>query len=160
MLLGRHAALEGAGFSFESVMPLVPSDQTVLPTATVGGRRVFPLHDFVTVLEIGACWTVAGTATALSVDFNLFSNTDGTGVATAKLNGTAGFITSPSVASQVAGRVLTKDIGNAILIDLIKGQSIEARVAVAAAGGSILPYVLVIPRAETNANLVGNVVSL
>lgn len=152
-LFGRP--LRGAGIGWESRTPLIPEPDSTSPLDVTGTNSVdFTCRDFFTVLEIGFIWQVAGTSTALIMDFDKFTAPNAAGDVTDKLDGTNGVITSPDVASQAVAGVLTKDLGDTLGIDLDKGNSVRAIVTTTVTGGSGIPYVLGIARAETNANLV------
>lgn len=151
-LFGRE--LRGAGYAFESRQALIPNVSGTSPVVTTGANSLdFQCRDFCTVMEIGFIWQVAGTVTALVMDFDKYTAPNGAGTATDKLDGTNGVITAPTVAGQAIGNVLYKDLSNALEIDLNKGNSVRAIVTTTTTAGSGIPYVLVIPRAETNANL-------
>lgn len=151
-LFGRP--LRGAGSGWESRQALIPDPSGTSPVVTTGANSLnFQCHDFCTVLEIGHIWQVAGTVTALVMDFDKYTAPNGAGTLTDKLDGTNGTITAPTVAGQAIGNVLYKDLGNTLDIDLNKGHSVQAIVTTTTTAGSGIPYVLVIPRAEINANI-------
>lgn len=151
-LFGRE--LRGAGYAWEGRQALIPNPSGTSPVVTTGANTLnFQCHDFCTVMEIGHIWQVAGTVTALVMDFDKYTGPNATGTATDKLDTTNGVITAPTVAGQAIGNVLYKDLGNALEIDLNKGNSVQAIVTTTTTAGSGIPYVLVIPRAETNLNL-------
>lgn len=151
-ILGRP--LQGAGMAYESRMALIPDPSGTSPLVTTGANTLdFVCHDFCTVVEIGHIWQVAGTVTALVMDFDKYPSPNGVGTVVDKLDGTNGVITAPTVAGQAAGNVLYKDLGNTLNIDLDKGNSVRAIVTTTTTAGSGIPYVLVIPRAEVNGNL-------
>lgn len=149
----------GAGYGWESRQALVPTPSGTSPVVTTGANALdFTCKDFVSVLEIGFIWEVAGTVTALVMDFDKFSGPNAAGTVTDKLDGTNGVITAPSiVASQAIGSVVHKDLGDTLSIDLDKGNSIRAIVTTTTTAGSGVPYILVVPRAETNANLAATI---
>lgn len=151
-LFGRP--LCGAGFGWESRIPLVPIAGGTVPVITSGANSLnFNVLDFFTVLEIGFLWQVAGTATALVMDFDRYPTTGAVGGVTDKLDGTNGILTAPTVASQAVGNILYKDLGDTTPVDLQKGDSVQAIVTTTTTAGSGVPYVLGIARAETNANM-------
>lgn len=146
--------LRGAGYGWESRQALIPDPSGTSPVVTTGANTLnFQCHDFCSVEEIGHIWQVAGTVAALVMDFDKYTGPNATGTLTDKLDGTNGVITAPTVAGQAIGNVLYKDLGNTLDIDLNKGHSVQAIVTTTTTAGSGIPYVLVVPRAETNANI-------
>lgn len=151
-LFGRE--LRGAGYAWESRQALIPNPSGTSPVDLSGANGLnFQCHDFCTVMEIGVIFEVAGTTTLLVMDFDKYTAPNTAGTLTDKLDGTNGVITAPSQASQAIGAVLYKNLSNALEIDLNKGNSVRANVTTTVTAGTGIPYVLVIPRSETNANL-------
>lgn len=151
-LFGRE--LKGAGYAWEGRQALIPDPSGTSPVVTTGANTLnFQAHDFCSIMEIGFIWQVAGTVTALVMDFDKYPGPNGTGTVVDKLDTVNGKITAPTVAGQAIGNVLYKDLGNTLEIDLNKGNSVQAIVTTTTSAGSGIPYVLVVPRAETNANL-------
>lgn len=151
-LFGRD--LRGAGYSWESRQALPQDVSGTCPVPTTGANVLnFQCNDFCTVMEIGLMWSTAGTVTALVMDFDKYPGPDATGTVVDKLDTVNGVITAPTVAGQAIGNVLYKDLSNALEIDLNKGNSVQAIVTTTTTAGEGIPYVLVIPRSETNANL-------
>lgn len=134
--------------------PLPIDPGATIPMVTSGANSVdFICMDYVTILEIGHIWQVAGTVTAVVIDFDKYTGVTGTGTVTDKLDGTNGVLTAPTVAGQAIGNVLYKDIGHTLNIALDKGNSIRANVTTTTTAGSGIPYVLVMPKDRLNADV-------
>lgn len=147
--------LRGAAQGWESRYPL-PYDPTATIDVDLSGANGADMMvlDFCSILEIGCAMTVTGTATLLVMDFDLYPTAaDNGGDVVDKLDTVNGVITAPSQASQVAGCVIYKDLGHQVgMIDVNKGSGINANVTTTVTSGTGVPYVLVIPRAESNLN--------
>lgn len=140
--------LRGAGQGWESRQALVPVSNAAI--ATTGANSVrFNVTDFMEILDIGFQWTVAGTVTAMTMDFDLYDTWFGGSLVTDKLDGTRGYLTSPSVASQAAKNVLIKELKDTGTVRVNPGQSVSANVTTTTTAGNGMPFILVIPRAET-----------
>jgi hypothetical protein len=150
-LLG--AKLKGAGYSFESRRWLHPASDAAI--ATTGANTVnFNCYDFFSVSMIGFCWTVAGTVTALVMDFDRYPRVAAGGTVVDKLDGSNGVITAPTVAGQAAGNRLYKDLGdNTGVIDLDLGDSVQAIVTTTTTAGNGIPFVVGFTRSQTMPNL-------
>lgn len=155
-LFGRP--LRGAGYGWESRRWFQPaSDATI---ATTGANTVnFNIMDFAEVYIIGFVWSVAGTVTALVMDFDRYPNIAAGGTVIDKLDGTNGVITAPTVAGQAIGAVLYKDLTGGLTgspgiapVALNPGDSIQAIVTTTTTAGNGLPFVIGGPRAETALN--------
>lgn len=144
--------LRGAGSGWESRRALEPVSNAAIATTAANNVR-FNIYDYMEILHIGFVWTVAGTVTAMAMDFDLYDAPFAGTLKTDKLDGVRGFIQAPSVASQAIGRILTKDIGDLGAINVNPGQSISANVTTTTTAGNGMPFVLVVPRAETFINL-------
>lgn len=144
--------LRGAGAGWESRRALEPVSNAAIATTGTNSVR-FNIYDYMEILHIGFVWTVAGTVTAMAMDFDLYDAPFAGTLKTDKLDGVRGFIQAPSVASQAIGRILTKDIGDLGAINVNPGQSISANVTTTTTAGNGMPFVLVVPRAETFINL-------
>lgn len=146
----------GAAPGWESRYPL-PYDPTATIDVDLTGANAAAMivPDFCTVMEIGCGITVATTVAVLRMEFDLYPTmADNVGTKVGMLDGSSGFLLEPSVAALSIGDVLYKDLANELNIDLNKGYSVNAIViATAPSAGQGVPYVLVVPRAETNANL-------
>ncbi len=146
--------LRGAGSGWESRMALPMEPGATSPLVTTGANTInFQVPDWCQVMDIRFAWQVAGTVTALVMDFDKYSSPTGVGTVVDKLDGTNGVLTAPSVASQAIGNVLYKDIANTLYIALDPGNSVQAIVTTTTTAGSGVPSVIVIPRAEVAANL-------
>ena len=144
----------GAGHSWESRMPLPVEPGATSPVVTSSTNSLnFFVPDFCEVLGLRFAWQVAGTVTALVADFDLYTAPNAAGTATDKLDGTNGTITAPTVAGQAIGNVLYKDIGDTLAIELSPGNSVQFIVTTTTSAGSGVPAVMVVPHAETYANL-------
>lgn len=145
-------ALRGGMYGMESRRALWPVSTATI--ATTGANTVnFNVFDYVLVTEIGFVWTVAGTVSALVMDFDLHNQLVGGNLLTDKLDGTNGVITSPSVASQAIGGVLYKDIDATGPVLIQPGHSIQAIVTTTTTAGNGDPFVIAYPKPETFANL-------
>jgi len=79
--------LMGAGYSWESRMPLPMDPTSTIPLVTTGANTVnFMVHDHYNVQEILFAWQVAGTVTALKLYFDLYSGPTATGTKSASLD--------------------------------------------------------------------------
>lgn len=150
--------LRGAGYGWESRRWFQPaSDATI---ATTGANTVnFNILDFCEVYTIGFVWTVAGTVTALVMDFDRYPNVAAGGTVIDKLDGTNGVITAPTVAGQAIGNILYKDLTGGLTgspgiapVALNPGDSVQAIVTTTTTAGNGLPFVIGGPRAETYLN--------
>lgn len=156
-LLGRP--LQGAGYAFESLRHLSPVSDAAIATTGANTTNFNVYHPF-SVVMIGFCWTVAGTVTALVMDFDRYPRVAAGGTVVDKLDGSNGVITAPSVASQAAGNVLYKDLGdNPGEIDLDPGNSVQAIVTTTTTAGNGIPFVVGFARAETMRNFSAAVAS-
>lgn len=145
--------LKGAGSAWESRRWLNPASDAAIATTGANGVN-FNCYDFFEVYLIGFYWTVAGTVTAMVMDFDLYPQLNAGGTVVDKLNGVNGVITSPSVASQAIGNILYKDIGDVVgPIKMNPGQSVRGNVTTTTTAGNGMPFVLGAPRAETFPNL-------
>lgn len=150
-LFGRP--LMGAGYAWNGRYPLGVEPGATIPVVTTGANVAnFTVMDYCSVFEIGLIWQVAGTVTALVMDFDKYTGPTAVGTLTDKLDGTNGVITAPTVAGQAIGNVLHRNIGQTLAIDLDKGNSVQAIVTTTTTAGSGVPFILVSPRDETNAN--------
>ena len=147
--------LKGAGSAWESRMPLPIDPGATTPLVTTGANTVnFIVSDFCEVLALRFAWQVAGTVTALVMDFDKYPAPSAVGSVVDKLDTVNGVITAPSiVASQAVGAIVNKDIGNTLKIDLDPGMSVQAIVTTTTTAGSGIPAVIVVARAEMMANL-------
>lgn len=153
-LFGRP--LRGAAPTMESLMPLPYDPTATLPVDLSGANSAdMMVLTNIDLLEIGLCWVVAGTATTLVMDFDLYPTAvEAGGSVTDKLDGTNGVLTAPTVASQAVGNVLYKEISDTVgAIAVTKGSSIRANVTTTVTSGTGVPYVLATPRAVNNASL-------
>lgn len=151
--------LRGAGYGWESRRNLQPaSDATI---ATTGANTVnFNLLDFLSIQIIGFAWSVAGTVTALVMDFDFYPVVAAVGTVVDKLDTVNGVITAPTVAGQAIGNVLYKDLGDLIdPINVSPNDSIQAIVTTTTTAGNGLPFIIGFARAETFANLTGAIKS-
>lgn len=148
--------LHGAAPGWESRYPL-PYDPTATIDVDLTGTNAAAMivSDFCTVMEIGCGITVATTTAVLNMDFDLYPTmADNVGTVVDKLDGTNGFLLESSIGLLGIGDVLYKDLAHELNIDLSKGYSVNAIViATAPSAGQGVPYCLVVPRAESNANL-------
>jgi hypothetical protein len=152
LLIDRLPALQGAMYGSESRRFLAPV--STAPIATTGANNVvFNVFDFTLINEIGFVWTVAGTVTALTMDFDLHDQLAAGNLLTDKLDVTNGVIVSPSVAGQTIGAVLYKDIGETGPVLIQPGYSINANVTVTTTAGNGAPFVIGYPKPEEFANL-------
>jgi hypothetical protein len=147
--------LQGAGAGWESLTPMIPDPSGTSPVVTSGANALdFNCMMNLSVLYIGFIWQVAGTVTAMIANFDKTSGPGNTGTGTAKLDGTNGTITSPTiVASQAIGQIVYKNLGDTLDIDLTIGNCIHFNVTTTTTAGSGIPFVLVIPRSETLLNV-------
>ncbi len=144
--------LQGGLYGQESRRFLVPVNQAAI--ATTGANTVnFNVFDWMLVTTIGFVWTVAGTVTALVMDFDLHDQLAGGNLLTDKLDGTNGVITSPAVADQAIGDVLYKDLDATGPVLIQPGHSIQAIVTTTTTAGNGNPFVIAVPKPETFANL-------
>jgi hypothetical protein len=147
----------GAGYGWESRQPLVPNVSGTNPVVTSGANLLnHQVSDYCSVEDISFAWQVAGTVTALVLFFDSYTAPNAIGTKTAGLTGTQadGTLTAPSVvASQAVGSVLYKNLSNTLDIDLLPGNSVQALVNTTTTAGSGVPVIIVVPRAETYANL-------
>jgi len=146
-------SLQGAdgGYGGESRRWLPsPGDTTI---ATTGANSVnFNVYDFFIVTTIGFVWTVAGTVTALVMDFDLHDQLNGGNLNTDKLDATNGVITAPTVAEQAIGNVLYKELDTTGPVIVQPGFSIQAIVTTTTTAGNGMPFVLGYPKADRMAN--------
>lgn len=146
--------LRGAGHGWESRMALPMEPGATSPLVTSSANTInFQVPDWCEVMAIRFAWQVAGTVTALVMDFDKYPSPTAVGTVVDKLDGTNGFLTAPTVAGQAIGNVLNKDIGNTLYISLDPGNSVQAIVTTTTSAGSGIPSVIVVPRAEVAANL-------
>lgn len=152
--------LRGAGYSWESRRWMHSTDANETIASTGANTVDFNCYDFFSVSLIGWFWTVAGTVTALVMDFDKYPQINAGGTVVDKLDGTNGVITAPTVAGQAIGNLLYKDIGNNPgEIDLSPGECVQAIVTTTTTAGDGMPLVLGFPRHETFANLSYEIVS-
>ena len=148
----KMPALTGAGYGDESRRFLVPVSQSSI--ATTGANTVnFNVFDFTLVSVLGFVWTVAGTVTALVMDFDLHDQLAGGNLLTDKLDGTNGVITSPTVADQAIGDVLYKNLGETGPVLIQPGYSVQAIVTTTTTAGNGNPFLIGYPKPEEFANL-------
>lgn len=146
--------LRGAGSGWESKMALPMEPGATSPLVTTGANVInFQVPDWCQVMGIRFAWQVAGTVTALVMDFDKYPSPTGVGTVVDKLDGTNGVLTAPTVAGQAIGNVLYRDIADTLYITLDPGNSVQAIVTTTTTAGSGVPSVIVIPRAEVYANL-------
>lgn len=152
--------LRGAGSGWESRLAL-PVEPGATSPVVVSGANVlnFFVPDFCEVLGLRFAWQVAGTVTALVMDFDKYPSPNAVGTVVDKLDGTNGFLTAPTVAGQAIGNVLYKDLGNTLAIELEPGNSVQAIVTTTCTAGSGVPAVIVVPHPETMANLATGILS-
>ncbi|TXH57959.1 MAG: hypothetical protein E6Q97_03380 [Desulfurellales bacterium] len=149
----------GAGYSFESRRWMHPASDAAI--ATTGANTVnFNCYDYFAIALIGFYWTVAGTVTAMVMDFDKYPRLFAGGTVVDKLNGTNGVLTAPTVASQAQGTILYKNLGhNPGEIDIEPGNSVQAIVTTTTTAGNGMPFVVGYARAEEYVNLTGEVES-
>ena len=146
--------LRGAGSAWESRLPLPAEPTATSPIVTTGANGLnFFVPDWCEVLGIRFAWQVAGTVTALVMDFDKYPSPNAVGTVVDKLDGTNGVLTAPTVASQAIGNVLYKDLGDQLAIELEPGNSVRANVTTTTTAGSGVPAVIVVPHPETMLNL-------
>jgi len=146
--------LRGAGSAWESRLGLPMEPGATCPLVTTGANVInFNVLDFCEVLSIRFAWQVAGTVTALVMDFDKYPSPTAVGSVVDKLDGTNGTLTAPTVAGQAIGNVLYKDLGNTLAIELEPGNSVQAIVTTTTTAGSGVPAVIVVPHPETMLNL-------
>ena len=147
--------LHGAGSAWESRRWMNPASDAAI--ATTGNNTVnFNAYDFWAVTHIGFYWTVTGTVTAMSMDFDLYARLFASTLLTDKLNGADGVLSGGTftIASQAAGNLWIKDLGdNKGEIDVTIGQSIQAIVTTTTTAGNGMPFVLGHPRHEIYRNV-------
>lgn len=152
--------LRGAGSAWESRLALPMEPGATSPLVTTGANTVnFNVADWCEVLSIRFAWQVAGTVTALVMDFDKYPSPTAVGTVVDKLDGTNGVLTAPTVAGQAIGNVLYKDLGNTLAIELEPGNSVQAIVTTTTTAGSGVPAVIVVPHPETMANLTTGILS-
>jgi len=139
--------IAGATYGNESRRWLIPASYTTASNASTGDKDTFPVMDFVTVTLIGTTFTTAGTTTALRIEFDRRLTQGSDSGRVAMLDGSTGFILSPS-ATQVIGSVLYKDIGAVAPVDLEPGDEVVGEVVTATTAGVGRTFVLVVPRAK------------
>lgn len=151
--------LRGAGYAWESRRWLQPASDAAIATNGANSTN-FNIGDFFQIQLVGFVWTVAGTVTALVMDFDLYTAPAAGGTVTDKLDGSSGVITAPTVAGQAIGAVLYKDLTGGLTgspavapIHVSPGNSIQAIVTTTTTAGNGIPFVIGSPRAETFANL-------
>lgn len=148
------APLRGAGSAWESRMglPIEPGATSPIDVSGANGLNFF-VPDWCEVLGIRFAWQVAGTVTALVMDFDKYPAPNAAGTVVDKLDGTNGFLTAPTVAGQAIGNVLYKNLGDTLAIELEPGNSVRAVVTTTCTAGSGVPAVIVVPHPETMLNL-------
>lgn len=151
-LVDQMPALQGAMYGTESRRYLPPSVGTSIATTGANSKN-FNVFDYTLILQVGFVWTVAGTVTALVMDFDLHNQLDGGNLLTDKLDATNGVITATTVAGQAIGTVLYKDLDALGTVLVQPGYSIQAIVTTTTTAGNGHPYVLGVPKPETFANL-------
>lgn len=142
----------GANYGSESRRYLGATNTGSIAT-TGANTRNFNVFDWTLVSEVGFVWTVAGTVTALVMDFDLHDQLDGGNLLTDKLDVTNGVITAPTVAGQAIGTVLYKDIDATGPVLIQPGYSIQAIVTTTTTAGNGTPFVIGYPKADTFLNL-------
>lgn len=152
--------LVGAGSAWESrlALPMVPGGTQPVVVSSTNSLN-FIVHDFCEVLGLRFAWQVAGTVTALVMDFDKYPSPNAVGTVVDKLDGTNGFLTAPTVAGQAIGNVLYKDLGDEFSIELEPGNSVQAIVTTTCSAGSGVPAVIVVPHPETMLNLSTGILS-
>lgn len=157
-LLGPMA-LRGAdgGYGGESRRWLQPDVPTVEDWTATGVEQTWNIHDRFIIDLIGGAFSVAGTATALVMNFDLWTGPFQTGTETTDLDGTNGVVTSPNATTaQAIGSIVYKDLSQ-IKINVEWGNSIEMDVATAVTSGNGISFIVGYPVAENIANATNNV---
>jgi len=153
LLANPFPVLRGAeGPLGESLRYLHPASDAAIATTGTNGVN-FNVYDWTLVKTIGFVWTVAGTVTAMVMDFDLHSQLAGASLLTDKLDGTNGVITAPSLASQAIGNLLYKDLDATGPVLIQPGYSIRANVTTTTTAGNGIPFVLGYPKPDSMANL-------
>jgi len=149
--------LKGGLYGYESRRWLSPDIAGVMDFSGTGSEGQFNVFDFFLVDVIGYSFAIAGTTTAVKVDFDRYPapNAKGTIIAS-NLDGTNGTVTAPNITTSMAiGATVYKNIGDLTgPVKLNPGNSIDIDVATACTAGSeALAFVLGYPIAETFPNL-------
>lgn len=146
--------LAGGLYGLESRRWLAPDIAGVMDFSGTGSEGQFNIFDWFMVDTIGFAFAVAGTTTAVKVDFDLYPapNAKGTIIAS-NLDGTQGTVTAPNATTaQAIGAVTYKVMDLPILTR--PGNSIDVDVATACTlGTEALAFVLGYPKGETFPNL-------
>lgn len=154
LLMNPLPTLRGAagGYGDESRRWLQPaSDATI---ATTGANTVnYNVMDWTLITSVGFVWTVAGTVTAMSMNFNLHNQLAGASLLTTRLDATNGFVTAPTVAGQAIANVLYKELDALGPVLVTPGYSVQAIVVTTTTAGNGLPFILAIPKPDTMLNL-------
>ena len=149
--------LHGATYGSESRRFLAPDIAGVMDFSGTGSEGQFNIFDWFLVDVIGYVFGIAGTTTAVKVDFDRYPSINATGtIIASNLDGTNGTVTAPNITTSMAiGAVVYKNIGDLTGPVLCNpGNSIDVDVATACtAGSSALAFVIGYPKPETFANL-------
>ena len=147
--------LRGAGYGWESRRNLQPASDAAI--ATTGANTVnFNIYDWFEIAVVGFVWTVAGTVTAMVMDFDLYPRIAAGGTVVDKLDGTNGVLSGAAftVASQAIGNLWYNDIADTKSpVTATPGNSVQAIVTTTTTAGNGIPLVIGWPKAETFRNL-------
>lgn len=147
--------LRGAGYGWESRRNLQPASDAAI--ATTGANTVnFNIYDLFEIAVIGFFWTVAGTVTAMVMDFDLYPRIAAGGTVVDKLDGTNGVLSGAAftVASQAQGNLWYNDIADTKSpITASPGNSVQAIVTTTTTAGNGIPFVIGWSKSETFRNL-------
>lgn len=147
--------LRGAGYGWESRRNLHPASDAAI--ATTGNNTVnFNVYDWFEIALVGFYWTVAGTVTAMTMDFDLYPRLAAAGSVVDKLDGSSGVLSGAAftVASQAQGNLWYNDIADTKSpVTATPGNSVQARVETTTTAGNGMPIVIGWSKSETFRNL-------